>query len=82
MGQSKASFLTTYQNIEKSSVDFIFTGMLDLKSKSQFLTVKFSFLIYKKRPEQRANGAKQGEFISNVSKFRKIVCGLFKNKFI
>ena len=84
-----------------------FTGMLDLKSKSQ-LSLKFSFfiqqeyaknpiknnrrrkethppptpkatafqsfdfhlsLIYKKRPEHKANGAKHGEFINNVSKY-------------
>ena len=101
--------------------------MLDLKSKSQFLLVKFSFfikqkyaknpmknntrwkeinlhppkglslifhysqmvfesfgvhlsLIYKKRSEHKANGAKQGEFINNVSKDKEIVGGLFKGK--
>ena len=43
----------------------------------------FSFhlsLIYKKRPEHKANGAKQGEFINNVSKYRKTVVDLFKGK--
>ena len=29
-------------------MDFIFKGMLALKSKSQFLTVKFSFFILQK----------------------------------
>ena len=105
-----------------------FTGMLDLKSKSQ-LSLKFSFfiqqeyaknpmknnkhrkethprpptpkitawyfnilglvfqsvdvhlsLIHKKRPEHKANSAKQGEFINNGSKYRKIVGSLFKGK--
>ena len=38
------------------------------------------FLIYKKRPENKANEAKQGEFINNVSNYPKIVCALFKGK--
>ena len=29
----------------------------------------YLFLIYKKRPEHRANEAKQGEFINNVSNY-------------
>ena len=37
-------------------------------------------LLYKKRPERKANGAEQGELIDNVSKHRKIVGGLFKAK--
>ena len=104
--------------------------MLDLKSKSQFLSAKFSFyimqtysknpmknsksrkethshrnpqrllpdisifllrlvfqsfdvhlsLIYNKKSEHKANEAKQGEFLDNVSKYRKIVGRLFKAK--
>ena len=37
-------------------------------------------LIYKKRPEHKANEAKQGEFINNVSNYPKIVGALFKGK--
>ena len=37
-------------------------------------------LLCKKRPEYKANGTKQGEFINNVSKYRKIVGELFKAK--
>ena len=37
-------------------------------------------LIYKKRSEHKANGAKQGAFINNVSKDKEIVGGLFKRK--
>ena len=37
-------------------------------------------LVYKKRPEHKANEAKQCEFINNESKYRKIVGGLFKAK--
>ena len=35
-------------------------------------------LIYKKRPEHKANEAKQGEFINNVSNYPKIVGAPFK----
>ena len=38
------------------------------------------FLIYKKGPEHKANEAKQGEFINNVSNYPKIVGALFKGK--
>ena len=37
-------------------------------------------LIYKRRPEHKANEAKQGEFINNVSNYPKIVGALFKGK--
>ena len=40
----------------------------------------YLFLIYKKRPEHKANEAKQGEFINNVSNYPKIVGALFKGK--
>ena len=33
-----------------------------------------------KRPKHKANGAKQGEFIDDVSKYRKIAGALFKGK--
>ena len=39
-------------------------------SKTSLPIIWFSFsLIYKKRPEHKANGAKHGEFINNVSKY-------------
>ena len=34
----------------------------------------------KKRPQNKANEAKQGEFINNVSNYPKIVGALFKGK--
>ena len=37
-------------------------------------------LICKKRAKHKANGATQGEFIDDVSKYRKIVGALFKGK--
>ena len=33
-----------------------------------------------KRPKHKANGAKRGEFIDDVSKYRKIAGALFKGK--
>ena len=35
-------------------------------------------LICMKKPEHKGNGAKRGEFINNVSKYRKIVAGFSK----
>ena len=37
-------------------------------------------LICKKKAKHKANGAKQGEFIDDVSKYTKIVGALFKGK--
>ena len=60
----------------------VFQGRFDIS----FLRLVFkSFevhlsLICKERPEQKANGAKQDQFIDGVSKYRKIVSALFKGK--
>ena len=40
----------------------------------------YLFLIYKKRPEHKANEAKQGEFINNVSNYPKLVWCSFQRK--
>ena len=46
---------------------------------SESFDVHFS-LICKKKAKHKENGAKQGEFIDDVSKYRKIVGALFKGK--
>ena len=51
-----------------------------------FLRVVFEWfdvhlsLIYKKILQHKTKGAKQGEFINNVSNIKKIFGGLFKGK--
>ena len=59
----------------------IFQGRYDIS----FLRVVFeSFdvhlsLIHKKRPQHKANEAKQGEFINNISNYPKTIGALFKS---
>ena len=60
----------------------IFQGRYDIS----FLRVVFeSFdvhlsLIHKKRPQHKANEAKQGEFINNISNYPKTIGALFIGK--
>ena len=75
-------FKRSYKNNKHRKRPLPLQGRFDIS----FVRLAFeSFDVYlsqicKKIPEHEANGAKQGEFIDDVSKYRKIVGALFKGK--